>query len=338
MVELQECLFDVAGHGDINVAFVVVPIDSEAAVEVAGPVDGEFVVGFDGIDEMLGVGFGKVLDAEVVYAEDEGGGLGAMAPEAGGEGHGFVAVGCEFFDELVERDDVGFLEAVHTATDFEIDVAVVGDVDVVAWIVPYFLGNVGWVDSHILEVLHGGAEIVVLDVEAEVASAFLGVGNGAVDVDLCVEHGDSWGAGVAGVVEFVATGCHAYAVGFGFLEADVTDKVGVGNFSPAGDLGLLDEENGAGALDAFLGRAIAADSEGEDAAPFVGEASGPGFCIVAEEQLFEGALFAGGGWSGGESSDVMCVARGDGGLGQGARCKTAAKSEAATAWARAMGT
>jgi hypothetical protein len=173
MVELQEGSVDIAWHGDIDVSFVIVPVKGETAVEFAGPVDSQFVIGFDGIDEMQGIGFGEILDAKVIEAEKESdGAFGAMAPEAWGEGHGFVAMRGQFFDELVESDDTGFLEAVHATTDFEIDVAIVGDVDVVAWIVPYFLGNVGGMDSHVLEVLHGGAEIVIFDVESEVASAF----------------------------------------------------------------------------------------------------------------------------------------------------------------------
>ncbi len=53
---------------------------SEAAVEGAGPVDGEFVVVFDGADEMESVNFRVILDAEVVNAEDKCDLSGAMAP------------------------------------------------------------------------------------------------------------------------------------------------------------------------------------------------------------------------------------------------------------------
>ena len=33
MVELLECAVDVAGHGDVDIAVVVVPVEREAAVE-----------------------------------------------------------------------------------------------------------------------------------------------------------------------------------------------------------------------------------------------------------------------------------------------------------------
>jgi hypothetical protein len=40
MVEFLECSSDVAWHGDVNVSFVIVPVEGEAAVQFAGPVDG----------------------------------------------------------------------------------------------------------------------------------------------------------------------------------------------------------------------------------------------------------------------------------------------------------
>jgi hypothetical protein len=50
MVEFFEVLINVIGHGDIDIAFVVVPIEGKAAVKGAGPVDGELIVGFDCVD------------------------------------------------------------------------------------------------------------------------------------------------------------------------------------------------------------------------------------------------------------------------------------------------
>jgi hypothetical protein len=50
MVEFFECASDVAGHGDVDISFVVVPVEGETTVEVAGPVDSQVVVGSDGVD------------------------------------------------------------------------------------------------------------------------------------------------------------------------------------------------------------------------------------------------------------------------------------------------
>ena len=48
-------------------------------------------------------------------------------------------MGGQFLDELIESNNPGFLEAVHTSTNFEIYVPVACDLDVVAWIVADFL-------------------------------------------------------------------------------------------------------------------------------------------------------------------------------------------------------
>ncbi len=137
----------------------------------------------------------------------------------------------------VERDDAGFLEAVESSTDLEADVAVVGDVHVVAWIVPDFLGNApGW-NAHALVVFHWSSKIVVLDINAHVAGAMFGIGDGAVDVELCIHHGDSGGAGIAGVVEFVAADRDADAVSFGFVGADGGNDARVSNFAAGRALG-----------------------------------------------------------------------------------------------------
>ena len=51
-----ECLNYVAWHGDVDISFVIVPVEGKTAVQFSGPVDGQVVVNFDGFDEMRGVG------------------------------------------------------------------------------------------------------------------------------------------------------------------------------------------------------------------------------------------------------------------------------------------
>ena len=109
-------------------------------------------MGFDGVDEMRGVSCGEIFYAEIVDAESERGVLRAMAPEAWGKWHGFVSGRFQFLDELVEGEDAGFFEAVHAATDFEVDVAVAGDGNGVLVVVPDFFRNDGWSDAYVLEV------------------------------------------------------------------------------------------------------------------------------------------------------------------------------------------
>ena len=78
---------------DVDVSFVTVPVECEATVESAVPIDGKFVVGFECVNQMLGIGFGKILDTKVIDTQNKGGAFGAMAPEARSEWHGFISVG-----------------------------------------------------------------------------------------------------------------------------------------------------------------------------------------------------------------------------------------------------
>jgi hypothetical protein len=68
----------------------------------------------------------------------------------------------QFLDKLVESKNAGFLEAVHAATDFEVDIAVAGDENGVAVIVPEFFRNDGWADSYVLEVRHWRSKVEFL--------------------------------------------------------------------------------------------------------------------------------------------------------------------------------
>ena len=111
----------------------------------------------------------------------------------------------------------------------------------------------------------------------------MGVRNGAVDVDLCVQHGNSERAGITGVIETVDACSHTDTMGFCLLGAHCAYEVGVGDLAVEWDLGLFDEEDGAGAF-YFVGLgAISADAVGQESAPFVGEACGPSVRVGTEE-------------------------------------------------------
>jgi hypothetical protein len=64
--ESFEGSWDVSWHGDVDVSFVIVPVECEATAEGAVPINGKFVVGFECVNQMLGVGFRKILDTKVI--------------------------------------------------------------------------------------------------------------------------------------------------------------------------------------------------------------------------------------------------------------------------------
>jgi hypothetical protein len=196
----------------------------------------------DGVDEMECVSSGEILDAKIVDTEDKSGLSGAVPPEAWSERHRFVTGRGKFFNELVEGDNGGLFEAVHTVSDFEIYIAISLDGDGVARIGPDFLRNDGRGDVDVLVIGHRSAKEIVLDVKSEVASAVFGMGDSAVDADFGIEHGNGWGADVARVIQFVAASCHGDSMGFFFLRTDGANKICIGDFAVCGDLSFPDEE------------------------------------------------------------------------------------------------
>jgi hypothetical protein len=240
-------------------------------------------VGLDGVDEVLGVRFALVFDAESVNTEDESGTFCSMAPETGREWHGFVAGGFEFLDELIECDNCCFFQAVHAASDLEIDVTVGSNLDVVVAIVRDLLVNDRRGYSNVLKIVHGGAEKVILYVQAAVASAFVGIGNCAVDVKLRIEHRDGWRACITRVVKLVTASCHADATDFCLLRANIANEIGVGGFSIGRYLGFVNEEESVSACDLVGGRTSNTEPMFEEAAPFVGETVFPVLCVGTPE-------------------------------------------------------
>ena len=111
---------------------------------------------------------------------------------------------------MFEGEDVGFFEAIHAPSDLEVDESVGRDVDGVAGIVLYFFEGHFRENADVLVVGHGGAKVEVFEVDAEILGAFVGVGDGGVDVQLGVEHRDGRRAGVAGVVESVSMTYYQY--------------------------------------------------------------------------------------------------------------------------------
>ena len=81
---------------------------------------------------------------------------------------------------MVEGDDSCFFEAIHATSYLKVYKTVSGDVDVVAWIIPNFLGGNLWEDADVLEVLHGSAKVEVFDIDAKVAGTFVSIGDVAI--------------------------------------------------------------------------------------------------------------------------------------------------------------
>jgi hypothetical protein len=78
VLETVKRFVDVSRHGPIDYAVHVVPLQCQAKVQLAGPVDGNFVHFLEGVNEMLGVGGAGVLDTKIVDNECKYSGEGGM--------------------------------------------------------------------------------------------------------------------------------------------------------------------------------------------------------------------------------------------------------------------
>ena len=76
-------------------------------------------------EEVLGIGFPGVLDAEVVHNQGEGDRAMYVAPQPGGVSAFEVAVFGEAFAQEIVGDLAGLRESVHALTDLDVHIPLV---------------------------------------------------------------------------------------------------------------------------------------------------------------------------------------------------------------------
>jgi hypothetical protein len=65
-------LDDVFGHQNVKGAFVVIPIQFDPAVEIAHPILGQCILGFESFDEMINVFLALIFDSKIIDNKGEG--------------------------------------------------------------------------------------------------------------------------------------------------------------------------------------------------------------------------------------------------------------------------
>ena len=70
MFKFVKACLDIFGHGDVACACGIVPVNGEFLEEGTGPADGGGIQFLEGLDEVVGVFLGDVLDPQVI--NDEG--------------------------------------------------------------------------------------------------------------------------------------------------------------------------------------------------------------------------------------------------------------------------
>ncbi len=124
MAEMNEGIFDVPRHGEMNLALGIVPIERESEVLHSFLVSVDCVVLFQYAHEMLDIVFVNVLHAEVVDDKCETDGAPVVSPvlwcDLALSIPGFV----ELLSELVLRYDASLGEAIHSVLHFAEDIAI----------------------------------------------------------------------------------------------------------------------------------------------------------------------------------------------------------------------
>ncbi len=83
MLVFLQLFDDVARHGNVEGACVVIPFEAYAAVEVAVPILGEFIFLFDAHDKVVDIFLTHIFHAKIVNNKCEGDGACYVLPEAG---------------------------------------------------------------------------------------------------------------------------------------------------------------------------------------------------------------------------------------------------------------
>ncbi len=65
-------LENVSGHQNVEGAFVVIPIQFDSTVEIARPILGECILGFESFDEMVNVFLALIFDSKIINNKGEG--------------------------------------------------------------------------------------------------------------------------------------------------------------------------------------------------------------------------------------------------------------------------
>ena len=167
MLEFVEGLADIAWHGEVNDAILVVPFQCDANIFGARPVLIDCVPVFEGINEEDGIFFLGVFDTKVINNKTEPNVPSLVLPEAWGEtSWGKIVLGQMVFEEFIGKfSSLG--KAVHAFLDLDIDVSISMDHGVEVVLLAYFFWDQIKLHSHVLRIFEWGLEIHVGNVEGE---------------------------------------------------------------------------------------------------------------------------------------------------------------------------
>jgi hypothetical protein len=124
MLVFLQLFDDVAQHGNVEGACILIPFEVYAAVEVAVPILGEFIFLFDAHDKVVDIFLTRIFHAEIVNNKCEGDGACRELPEARRLLAFEISVGGKVFLEELVGQDAGLGKSPHGTLHFQINVSV----------------------------------------------------------------------------------------------------------------------------------------------------------------------------------------------------------------------
>ncbi len=124
MLVFLQLFDDVALHGNVKGACLVIPFEAYAAVEVAIPILGEFIFLFDAHDEVVDIFLARIFHAKIANNKCEGDGACRVRPEARHLLAFEISVGGKVFLEELVGQDAGLGKSPHGTSHFQINVSI----------------------------------------------------------------------------------------------------------------------------------------------------------------------------------------------------------------------
>lgn len=152
MLKFGKSFSHILWHGNINIAFFVVPGKRETKVARARKIFCENIFSFKGIEEVVEISRIIVLYAKVIDGKGEGGAACGMLPQSRSETNWSIAIGGKMGAELIVGQNAGFFKTIHAFAYFKIGITL--GVEVLRSEVVFIndgLGNIAAMDAHVLE-------------------------------------------------------------------------------------------------------------------------------------------------------------------------------------------
>ena len=120
----QQLLFDVPGHRNIEGSCGIIPLEWDSAIQVAGPIFGEFVFFFQTIDQVFHMLSTNIFYAKLVNNKEECNRSGCVTPKARGVYTLIISVWFETLSEECIGQNTRLRESPNCAPNFPKDKAI----------------------------------------------------------------------------------------------------------------------------------------------------------------------------------------------------------------------